>query len=862
MFRPWTAGGRRALWASALAVTIVIAGQTPAFAAPTAQPTVTTVCATTPAVPPGVVAARGSVPGVYGGVLLTGRQVDAAATIVNAGLDAGISRRGIAVAVAAAMAASSLNPQALNASHVGLFQQHADASSGLYTTKDRGDAVAATQMFFAELTSRVPGYDTDARSNSDLGDAVQESGDVAGLAAWSALADGLVDHFIPVEAPAAVLEAPVVTPATVEVRADRFGRRGEPVSFALRSAGGALAAAPAATADPAPSEPPAVNTPLTTTATAAGSTTTGSATGSTTESTTSAAVTTGSTATGSTTGSATESTTSAAVTTGSTTTDPTTTDPTTTAPVTTEPSSADPSSTDPSSTGPSVEPTTTAPSVESTTTAPGVEPTSSAPIVDPTTTAPVTTEPTTPAAVEPRLGTPMLVAPPVVDVPVEPDIAPEPVRSSDMGQPTGRVAVIDCGPNNNGGSTAFDPGFIVSDEVFYNSRAMAPEQVQAFLDAQGAACEGASCVKNLRVTTPDVPADQYCSAYTGGADELASAVLARASVACGINPQVMLVTLQKESALLTRSSVSPASYTAAWGWHCPDSGPGGAANCDPAYAGFFNQMFGMAKQWARYRVDPDKYHYRAGETTNILWNVAETGCGGTDVTIRNTATASLYNYTPYQPNAAALASYPSVGDRCSAYGNRNFFFLFQKYFGVTGGGIIATVAVNGVQVTIPDSPSVAPEVRGAVITAPNESVARGLAVGFASVGLPYVWGGGTNGGQADQGCSRGGTAKNSCGGTVGFDCSGLTAYVLTTAGFAVGTNSGSQRAGGLSVPWSAGQPGDLIGYSGHVAVYLGKINGVDYLLEAPDVNKFVQIRAVYGRSSGSSADGMLHRYWG
>ena len=35
----------------------------------------------------------------------------------------------------------------------------------------------------------------------------------------------------------------------------------------------------------------------------------------------------------------------------------------------------------------------------------------------------------------------------------------------------------------------------------------------------------------------------------------------------------------------------------------------------------------MAKQWARYRTDPDKYNYRAGQTVNILFNVAESGCG-------------------------------------------------------------------------------------------------------------------------------------------------------------------------------------------------------------------------------------------
>ena len=50
--------------------------------------------------------------------------------------------------------------------------------------------------------------------------------------------------------------------------------------------------------------------------------------------------------------------------------------------------------------------------------------------------------------------------------------------------------------------------------------------------------------------------------------------------------------------------------------------------------------------------------------------------------IQNQATAGLYNYTPYQPNAAALAA-GYGGDACSAYGNRNFWNDFTDWFGPT-----------------------------------------------------------------------------------------------------------------------------------------------------------------------------------
>ncbi len=420
--------------------------------------------------------------------------------------------------------------------------------------------------------------------------------------------------------------------------------------------------------------------------------------------------------------------------------------------------------------------------------------------------------------------------------------------------------VATVGPSTPTAET-FDAGNIISDAVFDDSRSMGDGQLADFLAARGASCRGAWCLSHLLVDSVDQPADQFCNGYAGGQQETAATVIGKVSRACGINPQVMVTTLQKESGLVDSPGPSESSYAAAWGWHCPDTGPGGTANCDPAFAGFFNQLYGMAKQWARYRVTPDNYRYHAGETAQILWNVADSGCGSAPVAIINRATAALYNYTPYQPNAASLVSYPGVGDACSSYGNRNFYVLFTRYFGSTGGGQqVSAAAVTKFQQTpvrIPASRDVAARAAGRTILAPSAAVARGLLAGFSSLGMPYVWGGGGSGAGPDNGCVRGAGQFNSCGAEIGFDCSGLTAYVLGRAGFPIPGDSANQRHSGVRIGWDRALPGDIVGFPGHVAVYLGEIDKVRYILEASWVGHPVHLVPL----TRTDFDPMVYRYW-
>ncbi|MEV7972692.1 hypothetical protein [Cellulomonas sp. NPDC089187] len=228
----------------------------------------------------------------------------------------------------------------------------------------------------------------------------------------------------------------------------------------------------------------------------------------------------------------------------------------------------------------------------------------------------------------------------------------------------------------------FDPGMIISDALFYDTSSMSAAQVQSFLDSKGASCRpsaGNTCLKDFRQTTATRAADARCTGtYTGASNETAAQIIAKVAAACGINPQVLLVTLQKEQGLVTASAgKSAAVYQKAMGYGCPDTAP-----CDTLYYGFFNQVYNAAHQFQNYAAKPTSYAHRAGMVNQVRFH-PNASCGSSAVYIQNQATASLYNYTPYQPNAAALAAGYGTGNSCSSYGNRNFWNYFTDWFGST-----------------------------------------------------------------------------------------------------------------------------------------------------------------------------------
>lgn len=245
----------------------------------------------------------------------------------------------------------------------------------------------------------------------------------------------------------------------------------------------------------------------------------------------------------------------------------------------------------------------------------------------------------------------------------------------------------------------FNPGYIISDYAMFNGAAMTEAEIQAFLDERVGTCLNGKCLNVLSVPTSTQVADPMCSRYAGAASESIARIIYKVQVACGVSAKVILVTLQKEQGLVTSKAPTDTQLRKAMGYSCPDT-----AACNPSFAGIADQLYWGARAFDRYTMPPgtgpgtDFYTnynwFPVGRATNIAYYPLNwrPECGSSPVTIRNKATASLYYYTPYQPNAAALANLYGEGDRCSSYGNRNFWRMYTDWFGSP-----TTLVPSGVQ---------------------------------------------------------------------------------------------------------------------------------------------------------------------
>lgn len=237
--------------------------------------------------------------------------------------------------------------------------------------------------------------------------------------------------------------------------------------------------------------------------------------------------------------------------------------------------------------------------------------------------------------------------------------------------------------------SGFRAGNIMSDAVMGNYNSMSVQEIQNFLSSKNP-CNNSdySQYQRLSANRPDLTwhwanghfvclsEERFGDGTTIGSGQTAAEIIYQAAQDYHINPQVLIVLLQKETGLITDTYPNSGDYRKATGYGCPDT-----AACDSKYYGFKNQVRNAAKLF-REVLDGGWSNYAAGKTHYVQYN-PNAGCGGTNVYIENRATSALYRYTPYQPNASALNAGYGTGDSCGAYGNRNFYLYFTDWFGST-----------------------------------------------------------------------------------------------------------------------------------------------------------------------------------
>ncbi len=228
---------------------------------------------------------------------------------------------------------------------------------------------------------------------------------------------------------------------------------------------------------------------------------------------------------------------------------------------------------------------------------------------------------------------------------------------------------------------AFQAGYIISDYQMTDYNSMNESQIRAFLKSKNSCNDTRTYLtgNNLGYVREDAPyswhvADGHyvCLADESFAAGAAAHIIYRAAQDYHINPKVLIVLLQKEQGLITDTLPNSVQYRSATGYGCPDT-----AACSSKYYGFNNQVRNAAAMfhtvmeggWSNYPVGDNYIQYNPNPA-----------CGGSVVNVRNRATSALYRYTPYQPNAGALAAGYGTAS-CGAYGNRNFFNYYEDWFG-------------------------------------------------------------------------------------------------------------------------------------------------------------------------------------
>jgi hypothetical protein len=285
------------------------------------------------------------------------------------------------------------------------------------------------------------------------------------------------------------------------------------------------------------------------------------------------------------------------------------------------------------------------------------------------------------------------------------------------------LLLIGLAPNvsfaQNAVDPAFNPNMLIPDEAFGDVGTFGSAAgIQHFLELKGSVLANTSPEFLLKLKEADTLTKVGLEDPQPNLTRLRTAaeLIYDASTKHGLNPQVVLVTLQKEQSLITGNFSSDSDLQRgldrAMGFGCPDY-----EGCGDIFLGFYRQIFGTfdtqnnrwlgaaASLMRSFRAEingvrvgrgpmvdasnrtfgrPVVRTARVGDT--IVFDNTMGGYAGITqqqtVTLGNFATAALYRYTPHVFN-----------------GNYNFWKFYTQWFKYPNGTVI-TLAAGGVQYVV------------------------------------------------------------------------------------------------------------------------------------------------------------------
>jgi hypothetical protein len=254
--------------------------------------------------------------------------------------------------------------------------------------------------------------------------------------------------------------------------------------------------------------------------------------------------------------------------------------------------------------------------------------------------------------------------------------------------------------------TAFNPNLLITDQSFADSGTFgSAAAIQKFFEEHGSVLSNtsASFIAKLKEDAPATKAALEDPEPNLDHLRTAAELIYDATKKTGLNPQVILVTLQKEQSLITGTFASDSDLQTALnhalGFGCPDSGP-----CNNIFASFYRQLFGsFDSTGGRYlgaaaslmksftytnslglRVgrgpDNGSGSTKLGDTLTLSNTMGSFGgiASSQPVTLSNFATTALYRFTPHVFN-----------------GNYNFWKYYTLWFKYPNGTVIRKIGETG-----------------------------------------------------------------------------------------------------------------------------------------------------------------------